>query len=189
MAKYVSHPFILTECQIKSLVDAIQAKEPLVLRLKVPSFVNGNINLPLSKNEALSVSKNKAFYYSFNKSKIKLMKISEGGIFPLIPLILGGITALGALTGGASSIAKTVLDNKINNEKLAEEKRYHDELLKGEGLYLNPWKAGEGMKEFVNSSNLDPVGKKTLRSIFKNLSKNFKIERQGQGLYLSSIYQ
>jgi len=41
------------------------------------------------------------------------------------------------------------------------------------------------VKEFVNGSKLDDVGKKSLRNILKNLSSHFKVKRKGDGLYLS----
>jgi hypothetical protein len=55
-------------------------------------------------------------------------------------------------------------------------------------MFLNPWK-GYGMnldvKDFVNGSGLDEIGKRSLRNILKNLSSHFKIEKQGDGLFLS----
>ena len=62
--------------------------------------------------------------YSFNKTKIKMMKMkeTEGGILPFLPLILGGIAGLGSLLGGSAAVAKTVLDKQNNDNKLEEEK-------------------------------------------------------------------
>jgi len=108
--KYVSHPLNLSEGQIKSIIDAIKNKEPTVLRLKKESFINGSVNLPLNKSDQLSVQKNKAFYYSFNKSKIKLMKVEEGGF---LPIILGGLAALAGLTSAGTAIANSVINKKI----------------------------------------------------------------------------
>ena len=133
--------------------------------------------------------------YSFNKTKIKMMKIkeNEGGFFP-IPLILGAIGALGGLAGGASSIAKTVLDKQNNDNKLEEEKRSNMErekiLREGNGLFLNPWKNGTSIfvKDFASKTKLDPIGQKTLRAFLKNLNSNIKIEKQGNGLYLTPYF-
>ena len=107
----------------------------------------------------------------------------EGGFFPLIPLILGGISALGALTGGVAGITKSVLDKKANDAKNEEEQRHNREMegiARGEGIYLSP-----PVKDFVNGSGLDDIGKKTFRNILRNLSSHFKIEKQGSGIYLS----
>jgi hypothetical protein len=51
------------------------------------------------------------------------------------------------------------------------------------GIFLNPWKNGMSLdvKDFVNGSGLDDIGKKSLRNILKNLSSHFKIEKQGSG--------
>ena len=43
------------------------------------------------------------------------------------------------------------------------------------------------VKDFINNSKLDPIGKKALRNIIKNLSSHFRIKRQGKGIYLESL--
>jgi hypothetical protein len=124
--------------------------------------------------------------YSFYITKQILKDISthkEGGFLPLIPLILGGISALGALTGGVAGITKTVLDKKANDVKNEEEQRHNREMetiARGSGLYLSP-----PIRNVVNGSGLDDIGKKMFGNILKNLSKHFKIESQGSGIYLS----
>jgi hypothetical protein len=136
--------------------------------------------------------------YSFYITKQILKDINahkEGGFLPLIPLILGGISALGALTGGVAGITKTVLDKKANDVKNEEEQRHNREMervanerravasmsiAKGSGLYLSP-----PVRDVVNGSALDNIGKKMVHNFLKNLSKHFKIESQGSGIYLS----
>ena len=123
----------------------------------------------------------------------------EGGILPLIPLLLGGIGALGSLAGGSAAIAKTMIDKKANDAKLEEEKRHNVELEKaarGDGLFLNPYKEGAGylkqvIKDFSNTLNTDEVGRKTIRNILKNMSDYVRIqqERNGNGLYLQPYPQ
>ena len=141
-----------------------------------------------------------------------MMKIKEnekeGGILPFLPLILGGIAGLGSLLGGASSIAKTVLDKQNNDNKLEEEKRSNIErenilressLEQGSkkessglsGLYLNPWKGNRiniFVKDFASKTKLDPIGQKTLRAFLKNLNSNIKIEKQGEGIFLNPYF-
>jgi hypothetical protein len=114
----------------------------------------------------------------------------KGGIIPILP-ILAGITALAGLTGAVSGVAKNFLDKRTNDMKQEEDKRHNmemEKIAKGDGLFLNPWK-GYGMsldvKDFVNGSDLDDIGKKSLRNILKNLSTHFKIEKKGKGLFLS----
>lgn len=73
-----------------------------------------------------------------------------GGILPLIP-IFAGLSALGALTGGAGAVAKAVLDAKASQNKLEEANRHNKTMeaialgKKGSGLYLKPYKKGYGL--------------------------------------------
>ena len=57
--------------------------------------------------------------------EIKHKHKKEGGIFPLIPLILGGIAAAGSVAGGAAGIAKAVQDKKASDAQLNQQ-RHHD---------------------------------------------------------------
>lgn len=69
----------------------------------------------------------------------------SGGILPLIP-IFAGLSALGSLAGGASAIAKTVIDAK-NAKKNLEENQRHNKAMEsiGRGLYLRKSKRGFGL--------------------------------------------
>lgn len=75
-----------------------------------------------------------------------------GGILPLIP-IFAGLSALGALAGGAAGIAKTINDYKTANKNLEESQRHNktmEAIALGKGLYIKPYKKGHGL--FVNST-------------------------------------
>lgn len=69
----------------------------------------------------------------------------SGGILPLLPL-LGALGAIGSMAGGASAIAKTVIDAKNAKKKLEEDKRHNHAMeeigKKGSGLYLRKNKKG-----------------------------------------------
>lgn len=70
-----------------------------------------------------------------------------GGILPLIP-IFAGLSALGALGGGAAGIAKAVGDAKAAREQLQEAQRHNrtmESIAIGRGLYLRPYKKGLGL--------------------------------------------
>lgn len=70
-----------------------------------------------------------------------------GGILPLIP-IFAGLSALGALSGGAAGIAKAVNDARSANQKLEESKRHNktmEAIAMGKGMYLKPYKRGMGL--------------------------------------------
>ena len=192
---YFKHSFNLSDGQIKSIKEAVKNKEPIILKLSKKTFNDGNTELPLTKTDTDHIINNKGFNYSLNKSKMKLIKIDKtsGGFLP-IPLILAAIAAAGSVAGGTAGIAKTILDNKKNNEMLEEQKR-HNTIIEnkikenGDGLFLSPWK-GNGInnivKDFASSTKLDDVGQKVLRSFLKNLNDKIKIEKHGNGIYLSN---
>lgn len=164
------------------------------------------VNLSDKQRQRHKTGKTYQVYISKNRlRKVKKLvenkpeEYREGGILPLIPLLLGGIGALGSLAGGSAAIAKTMIDKKANDAKLEEEKRHNVELEKaarGEGLFLNPYKEGAGclkqvIKDFTNTLNTDEVGRKTIRSILKNMFDYVRIrqERNGNGLYLQPYPQ
>lgn len=88
------------------------------------------------------------------KRKIKISRVirvpKSGGFIPLIPLF-AGLSALGALSGGAAGIAKAVNDAKSAQKKLEEAVRHNKTMeaiaigKKGNGLYLKPYKKGYGL--------------------------------------------
>lgn len=79
----------------------------------------------------------------------------KGGFLPLIP-IFAGLSALGALGGGAAGIAKAVNDARAAAEQLKESER-HNKLMEavamGKGLYLKPYRKGLGLYLKSSSKN------------------------------------
>lgn len=76
----------------------------------------------------------------------------SGGFLPLIP-IFAGLSALGAIAGGAAGIAKTVNDYKASEKSLDESKRHNkamESLVIGKGLFIKPYKKGNGL--FIHTS-------------------------------------
>lgn len=71
-----------------------------------------------------------------------------GGVLPLIP-IFAGLSALGALTGGVSSVAKAINDARAAKNALEESTRHNRAMeavaIGGNGLYLKPYKKGLGL--------------------------------------------
>lgn len=70
-----------------------------------------------------------------------------GGFLPLIP-IFAGLSALGALSGGAAGIAKAVQDAKAAQQQLKESERHNktmEAIAMGKGLYLKPYRKGLGL--------------------------------------------
>lgn len=81
-----------------------------------------------------------------------------GGILPLVP-IFAGLSALGALAGGASSVIKTINEAQQAKQLLGESQR-HNRMMeavvigkhaKGDGMYLKPYKKGYGL--YLNPYN------------------------------------
>ncbi|EFA11812.1 hypothetical protein TcasGA2_TC008591 [Tribolium castaneum] len=88
----------------------------------------------------------------------RIIPIKTGGFLPLLPLIFGGLSALGAMGGGAAAITKAVNDAKAAKQKLDENKR-HNKVLEdiaigkaGSGLYLRKQPRGYGLYLRVEST-------------------------------------
>lgn len=78
---------------------------------------------------------------------VALPEIKSGGVLPLIP-IFAGLSALGALAGGASGVIKAINDIKSTKQQLNESERHNKMMEKiaiGKGLYLAPYKSGSGL--------------------------------------------
>lgn len=83
-----------------------------------------------------------------NSTTPRIIKIPKtGGFLPLIPLF-AGLSALGALSGGAAGIAKAVQDAKAAQQQLKESERHNktmEAIAIGKGLYLKPYRKGLGL--------------------------------------------
>lgn len=81
-------------------------------------------------------------------SSIRVIPVPKsGGFLPLIP-IFAALSAIGALSGGAASIAKAVNAAKTASENLKEAQRHNqmmESIAMGKGLYLKPYKSGLGL--------------------------------------------
>lgn len=85
------------------------------------------------------------------KKKIRPARVinipKRGGFLPLIP-IFAGLSALGALSGGAAGIAKAVQDANAAKSQLEESQRHNktmEAIAMGKGLYLKPYKTVLGL--------------------------------------------
>ncbi|KAJ8914247.1 hypothetical protein NQ315_003612 [Exocentrus adspersus] len=84
------------------------------------------------------------------KNKVRVPRVipfdHSGGFLPLLP-ILGALGAVGSLAGGASAIAKTIIDAKNAKKKLEEDHRHNATMeaigVKGSGLYLKKNQRGD----------------------------------------------
>lgn len=84
------------------------------------------------------------------KKKIKVPRVipipKQGGFLPFLIPLFAGLSAVGALAGGASGVAKAVMDAKRGAQELQEAQRHNNTMeaialgKKGSALYLRPHK-------------------------------------------------
>lgn len=129
----------------KNIVSSIRSS----LKKSKPKNNKSAIKLAYNAAKKLINSKNKG---------VKLPRViplpKTGGILPLIP-IFAGLSALGAMAGGAAGIAKTVNDYKSAQRNFEEAQRHNqvmESICLGKGLYMKPYKTGNGL--FVKSKNV-----------------------------------
>ncbi|XP_055906049.1 uncharacterized protein LOC129941904 [Eupeodes corollae] len=71
-----------------------------------------------------------------------------GGAIPFLIPLFAGLSALGALTGGAAGVAKAVNEISIAKKDLEEKQRHNlkmESIAVGHGLHLKPYKNGFGL--------------------------------------------
>ena len=138
---YIEHKVNLKENQKRKLGNAIKNKESVTLRISKTNL-NGDIPILLTKSQKSNIDKaiqNKTGI-DLKLTNAQLQKLKRhGGFLPLLPLILGGLSAIGSLVAGGSQIAKAVNQAKANERQLQETKRHNEmmesKLLTGKGLY------------------------------------------------------
>lgn len=114
-----------------------------IIGIKKPDNIKHAIKLAL--NAAKDVIKRKRKSISTPRI-IPIPKI--GGVLPFLIPLFAGLSAVGALSGGAASIAKAV-NNANNAKKQLEESQRHNKTMEaiamGNGLYLKPYRSGLGL--------------------------------------------
>ncbi|XP_077258538.1 uncharacterized protein LOC143895358 [Temnothorax americanus] len=105
------------------------------------------------------------------KNKRILPVAKRGGILPILPLL--GI--LGSLVGGAAGVAKAVNDNKAARRQLEEMQR-HNRAMEGHGLYLAPYKRGQGVSRKKNVEETLKIPKGVTTNVqLQQLAKHMRI--------------
>lgn len=121
-----------------------------IIKEEKPNTLRKSIKLALAAARIES-SKNKK-----NIKKPRVIPVPKtGGVLPLIP-IFAGLSALGALAGGASGVAKAVVAAKDARNQLKENKRHNqsmEAIAMGRGMYLKPHKTGLGLFLDPNQKN------------------------------------
>ena len=80
--------------------------------------------------------------------RILPVTLKTGGFLPFLVPIFAGLSATGALAGGAAGIAKAINDAKAAKLQLEENQRHNkkmEDIALGKGLYLKPYKKGYGL--------------------------------------------
>ena len=197
-SNYQLHKFMLTPKQLKVIKRALSEDIPSSLIIKQERFngdhasaEQGSYPLPVTESELKHVKDGDGYVtVTLNKKKLKHIRDNkEGGFLPLLtllPMILGGIGAAGAVASGAAGIVKAVNDKKLNDEKI-EEKRHNREIenklgtglgksskigwspcpscgsplilkgKKGKGLYLAPYSSGSGLIRAIGDLAHNPA--------------------------------
>lgn len=113
---------------------------------------------PKSNKDAIKIAYLTAKKIISGDKKLYLPRLipvpKTGGILPLIP-IFAGLSALGAIAGGASGIAKAVNDYKDSKKKFMESERHNkvmEAIAIGKGLYIKPYSHKKGSGLCIHSS-------------------------------------
>ena len=80
----------------------------------------------------------------------RILPVSQkiGGFFHYLIPLFAGLSATGALAGGAAGVAKAISDAKAARHQLEESQRHNkamEAIALGKGLYLKPYKSGYGL--------------------------------------------
>lgn len=122
-----------------SFTNAVRKARKSIIKRKFKNIKNAASTALMSINKAnLKVHEPKQRIIPIPKS---------GGILPLIPLF-AGLSAIGALSGGAAGIAQAVNKVRSAQQKLEEQKRHNNVMEKisiGKGLYLKQHQKGCGL--------------------------------------------
>lgn len=157
MVRVKKHNFKTSKKSLTKLKKVI-LKKPISFQ-KIVSQIKKQIHKykPDNVNDAIQTAVKYAKTHLLQKKKNykkdppRIIKVPKrGGILPLIP-IFAGLSALGALAGGASGIAKAVTNARAAKQQLDESQRHNrtmESIALGKGMYLQPYKSGLGI--FLN---------------------------------------
>ncbi len=87
------------------------------------------------------------------KNNVKIPRVLPipkkiGGALPFLIPLFAGLSATGALAGGAAGVVKAINDAQASKQQLEESRRHNramEDLAVGKGLYLKPYKTGFGL--------------------------------------------
>lgn len=113
----------------------------------IPSNSMGNVISSALKGARLAVKK-AGGKKNIRKPRIIPVSPKMGGFLPFLLPLFAGLSATGALAGGAAQIAKAINASKAANQQLQESTRHNktlEAIALGKGLYFKPYKTGYGL--------------------------------------------
>ena len=192
--KYINYGLNLTDKQLKKILMSAKNNKPTVVRLKQQHQIDGAGNLreiPLTQTQINKVKNAKNnLNLKFSAAQLKFLKKS-GGFLPLLallPLIFGGLGAVGGISGGIASAVSSANSAKATAAAQAELERHNREV----ESQLRSTSTGTG---FISDriENIPILGKLApiLRKLGIGLSECEKLKNgnrihMGQRIYLST---
>lgn len=125
------------------------SKSRVAVKLQKPKNIHNAIKIALTTAKDSSKGKNIQLPHT---RVIPIPKV--GGVLPFLIPLFAGLSATGALAGGAAGIAKAISDAKAARKQLAESERHNrhmEAIAIGKGLFLKPYRQGLGL--FLNPKN------------------------------------
>lgn len=133
----------------KPKFGTIVSKVRRIVKRKKPDTMKASIKVALAAAKNITKGRKKTLK---TPRIIPIPKV--GGVLPFLVPLFAGLSAIGALSGGAAGIAKAVND-ATNAKKTLEEKQRHnqkmEEITLGRGLHLKPYRKGLGL--FLNPAS------------------------------------
>lgn len=128
------------------------SKRPVSLR-KIIRAAKTSMGSGSNSISAALKSARQAVKEAGGKKKVKTPRVLPvpqkiGGFLPFLIPLFAGLSATGALAGGAAGIAKAIQNANAAQRALAESQRHNqtmEAIAVGKGLYLKPYKKGLGL--------------------------------------------
>lgn len=128
-----------------NVLRQLMTKAKSVVKSKKPETLQSAIKLALSETRKNLPRKNAAT----NFSSTRVIPVPKtGGVLPFLVPLFAGLSALGALGGGASGVAKAISNANTARKHLEESQRHNKQMetiAMGKGLYLKPYRKGLGL--------------------------------------------
>ena len=129
---YIDYDLNLTNNQLQKIKKAFENHEGVVLRISKDNQNDDVHKIPLTKRQINKINKAKnGMILSLSSKQLKYFEKS-GGLLPLLagllPLIIGGLGAAGAVAGGISSSVSSAKNASNAAAQLAETERHNREI-------------------------------------------------------------